>query len=475
MGNGNINILIVDDVPDNITILRKILEDQGYNLSMAPNGEKAIQIASKVVPQLILLDVMMPGQDGFETCKKLKSSWLTHKIPIIFVTGKTAVEDIIRGFKAGGSDYITKPYTEQEILVRVKTHLQLTELKNKNLDWKIIGNSQAIQDLINQIEKVKHIDSNQVHVLIHGESGTGKELVARAIHSFSMFAQGPFIDINCGSIPETLQESELFGHKKGAFTGASEDKKGKLELSNNGVLFLDEISEMGLKTQASILRAIQEKSFYQIGGQKPIHINSFIISACNKDLKKEVENGNFREDLYYRLSVFPIHIPPLRERKEDIPLLVAHFISKYNSELDKNIKSVSGEAMLRLQDYMWPGNIRELSNVLLRSLLLAEGESVELKNLPDEILNAPKPLDKNQNGNKETKDEFFNLEQAKTKYGITLPKDKIIPFKEIEKIALQNALEIAKGNVTFAAEQLGLSRSNLYKLIKTYNLNCAKN
>jgi two-component system nitrogen regulation response regulator NtrX len=475
MEDKNVKILIVDDVPENVTILRTFLENEGYNISMAPNGEKAIEIASKILPQLILLDVMMPGQDGFQTCKKLKDSWLTHKIPIIFVTGKTSVDDIISGFEAGGSDYVTKPFTEQEILVRVKTHLQLTELKNKNLDWKIIGKSQAVQNLINQIEKIKKIDSNQVHVLIHGESGTGKELVARAIHSYSMFSHGPFVDINCGSIAETLQESELFGHQKGAFTDASEDKKGRLELSHDGVLFLDEISEMGLKTQASILRAIQEKSFYRIGGQKPIHINSFIISACNKDLKKEIEKGKFREDLYYRLSVFPIHIPPLRERKEDIPLLVGHFISKFNDELDKEIKSVSGETMLTLQNYQWPGNIRELSNILLRSMLLAEGDTLELNYLPDEILNAPKQNENNGKGEPETDDDSFNLEEAEKEYGITLPKDKIIPIKEIEKIVLQNALEIANGNVTYAAEQLGLSRSNLYKLIKTYNLNYSKN
>ena len=288
-----------------------------------------------------------------------------------------------------------------------------------------------------------------------GESGTGKELMARAIHEESNFSEGLFVDINCGAIPENLQESEFFGHRKGAFTGAIETRKGKLELAHRGTLFLDEVAEMSLNTQVKLLRYLQEKSFERVGEAKTIFTSTRVIAATNKDLKKNVKEGTFREDLYYRLAVFPVTIPPLRERREDIPGLVAHFVEKYKNEFDNEISSVTAEAMEMLTDYYWPGNVRQLENVVYHAMIIAESDCIHLQSLPDDIRTSRK----------------VGVEQTQSISGKDINLEHPIrPFEESVKQTLQKALNLTNGDIPETAKRLKLSRSSFYRMVQKYGL-----
>ena len=290
-----------------------------------------------------------------------------------------------------------------------------------------------------------------------GESGTGKELMARAIHEGSQFSKGLFVDINCGAIPENLQESELFGHRKGAFTGAIEARKGKLELADKGTLFLDEVAEMSFNTQAKLLRYLQEKSFERLGEEKKIFTSTRVIAATNKDLKKKVKEGEFREDLYYRLAVFPVTIPPLRERKEDIPSLAAHFIEKYKNEFDKDILSITSEAMSLLSNYFWPGNVRQLGNVIYQAMILTESSCIDMQSLPEDIKNAMESDDKQARNTSNQHTSFDNEENIR-------------PFEESVRESLQRALDLTDGNIPETAKRLKLSRSSFYRMVQKYGL-----
>jgi transcriptional regulator with PAS, ATPase and Fis domain len=315
----------------------------------------------------------------------------------------------------------------------------------------IVGTSSA---LVDTLDKVRKVGVSNAGVLLLGESGTGKELMARAIHESSRFSKGLFVDINCGAIPENLQESVLFGHNKGSFTGATETQKGRLELADGGTLFLDEVAEMSLNTQVKLLRYLQEKSFERLGGTKKIFTKTRVIAATNKDLNKEIKDGSFREDLYYRLSVFPITIPPLRERKDDIPSLAKHFITLYKKEFEKEISLITPEAMDVLVNYFWPGNVRELGNVIYQAMIMAESDCIDKDSLPSNI--------KNQMTQKEGISNAFQYPFSKGSF--------VEPFDESVRQVLQRALDLTNGDIPETAKKLKLSRSSFYRMVQKYDL-----
>ncbi|RKY01156.1 sigma-54-dependent Fis family transcriptional regulator [Candidatus Poribacteria bacterium] len=425
--NRPVQILIVDDIPANLRILRDALEPEGYNILVAFNGEDALKIARGASPDIILLDVLMPGMDGYEVCRRLKEDPSTRNIPVIFVTVRDDKEGILEGFRAGGVDYITKPFEKEEVLMRVKTHLQiklLTEMlaeRNRELErqaeelkrinrqlqeeiarrrqveterdraearlslisqreakrWGIesfIGRSRTIAAILDDIRKLQN--AGKTNVLIVGESGTGKELVARAIHFGGSRADKPFITVNCSAIPRELAESIFFGHVKGAFTGASSNRKGYFELADGGTLFLDEIGDMPLELQPKILRAIETGTIMPVGSAREKRVDVRIIAATNQDLEAKIADGTFRKDLYFRLAGFVVTVPPLRERREDIPLLVDHFLRMFAAEMGIKCPSISPEAMEALMSYDFPGNVRELKNIIEHALIKSGGSTI---------------------------------------------------------------------------------------------------
>lgn len=415
-------ILIVDDMPDNISVLYETLIRYEYKVLVARDGKSAIEQARLAQPSLILLDVMMPGMDGFETCRRLKHEETTQAIPVIFMTALSETIDKVNGFNMGAVDYITKPFQLAEVLSRINTHLTLRTLQrelqdaNARLEQRVAERTEALSKALAEVEQLKNrlqaentylreeikltqrfdeiitqskrfqkvlrtveqVAPTNTTVLILGESGTGKELLARAVHQLSSRKNRQLVKINCAALPATLIESELFGHEKGAFTGATVQKIGRFELADGGTLFLDELGEMPLDLQAKLLRVLQEGEFERVGSTKTLKVNVRVIAATNRDLETEIEVGRFREDLYYRLNVFPIMSLPLRERKEDIPLLVRHFCTKHGPAIGKTIDVIPQDVLDLLADYHWPGNIRELENVVERSLILSSGRRLEL-------------------------------------------------------------------------------------------------
>lgn len=415
-------ILIVDDVPANIGVLYETLTQFEYKVLVARDGKSAIEQARLAQPDLILLDVMMPGMDGFETCRRLKHDETTKAIPVLFMTALSETIDKVNGFNMGAVDYITKPFQLQEVVARINTHLTLRHLQrelqaaNASLEQRVAERTESLAKALVEVEQLKNqlqaentylreeIKLNQnfeeivsqskpfgrvlrqvaqvaptnTSVLIMGESGTGKELLARAVHNLSSRKKRALVKINCAALPATLIESELFGHEKGAFTGAVTQKIGRFELADGGTIFLDEIGEMPLDLQAKLLRVLQEGEFERVGSAKTLRVNVRVIAATNRDLEKEIDEGRFREDLYYRLNVFPIVSLPLRERKEDIPLLVQHFCQKHGPDVGRTIDVIPPAVIEALTAYHWPGNIRELENVIERSLILSRGRTLEL-------------------------------------------------------------------------------------------------
>lgn len=412
----NARLLIVDDHPKNIQVVGKILSNKGYRSIIAQSGMEALKAAQQGLPDLILLDVMMPEMDGYETCRQLKALPQTKDIPIIFLTAKTEIEDIVQGFEVGAVDYVNKPFNSQELLARIRTHLELKyykdhlahlvaqrtaelqhaydeikqlkdQLQNENIYLReqielhyqhqdIVGKSKALKDVLVQIEQVAPTNST---VLLLGETGTGKEVLARAVHNLSSRQIRTMVKMNCAALPSTLVESELFGHEKGAFTGAISQKMGRFEVANGTTLFLDEIGELPLDLQAKLLRVLQEQQFERLGSSKTIEVDVRLIAATNQNLSKAVQEGRFREDLYYRLNVFPVVIPPLRERPEDIPLLVWSFVKEFETTMGKTIEQIPKRSMDALQQYAWPGNIRELRNVIERAMILSQEELLQIQ------------------------------------------------------------------------------------------------
>ncbi|MGA0556867.1 sigma-54-dependent transcriptional regulator [Larkinella sp. VNQ87] len=415
-------ILIVDDMPNNISVLFETLSRFDYKVLVARDGKSAIEQARLAHPDLILLDIMMPGMDGFETCRRLKHDDQLRSIPVLFMTALSETMDKVNGFNMGAVDYITKPFQLQEVISRINTHLELRRLQrdleeaNTRLEARVAERTESLAKALSEVESLKNrlqaenvylreeikqtsnfeeivsqskafgrvlrqveqVAPTQTTVLILGESGTGKELLARAVHSRSSRKNKALVKINCAALPATLIESELFGHEKGAFTGATTQKMGRFELADGGTLFLDEIGEMPLDLQAKLLRVLQEGEFERVGSTKTVKVSVRIVAATNRDLEKEISEGRFREDLFYRLNVFPIQSLPLRERKEDIPLLVRHFCLKHGPGVGKTITDISQEMLDALMNYHWPGNIRELENVVERSLIISSGHQLEL-------------------------------------------------------------------------------------------------
>jgi formate hydrogenlyase transcriptional activator len=369
-------ILIVDDEPANVDLLEQELADAGYRTHSSSSGESALEAAGKEKPDLVLLDVMMGGIDGYETCRRLKAADATRPIPVIFLTALSDSFEKVRGFGAGAVDYVTKPFDLEELLARIRTHLALRkEIREKALaETPVAAPSDLLvgelRGLRAQIAQVAATDST---VLLQGETGTGKELVARAIHEAGARRERPMVAVNCAALPRELVESELFGHEKGAFTGAAQQRRGRFEMAEGGTLLLDEVGELPPEAQAKLLRVLQERSFERVGGSKTLRADVRLIAATNRDLQAKVQAGAFRSDLFYRLNVFPITVPPLRERRGDIPDLVQHLAGKAARKLGRNLEAISPAFLERAAAHPWPGNVRELENVIERALIMSGG------------------------------------------------------------------------------------------------------
>ena len=374
------SILVVDDEEAIVSSLGRILQDEGYEVAVAKSGVEALKIYTVDPPDLMLLDIWMPEMDGLETLRRVKE--LVPTAQVMVMSGHGSIETAVKAIKLGAYDYIEKPLSLENVTLRVKHALEQFRLEEENRSlrtkvqrkFELVGQSPAMQQLRQLIDTAGPTNSR---VLVGGENGTGKELVARAIHLQSARADRPFVAVNCAAIPETLIESELFGHEKGSFSGATSMKRGQFEQADGGTLFLDEIGDMSLNTQAKVLRALQEQQFNRVGGTKLLKVDVRVLAASNKDLMKEIEKGTFREDLYYRLNVVPIVVPPLRERREDIPLLIRHFMKLHAEEQGLRTKEVTPDAMAVFQQYEWPGNIRELRNLIERLMIMVPGNVID--------------------------------------------------------------------------------------------------
>src|SRR5688572_9221019 len=367
------HILVVDDEPAIQTALRGVLEDEGYRVTTVGNGVDALRLVTEDTPDVVFLDIWMPKKDGLDTLADLKRA--RPEAPVIMISGHGTIDTAVKATRLGAYDFIEKPLSLEKMLVTVTRALEHTRLERENASLKarldlrmeIIGGSEAMRVLREQIATAA---PSSGRVLVHGENGSGKELVARAVHTQSARREGPFVEVNCAAIPEELIESELFGHEKGSFTGAVARRRGKFEGADGGTLFLDEIGDMSVKTQAKVLRALEEQSFERVGGRDVVKVDVRVIAASNRDLQSLIALGHFREDLYYRLNVIPIEVPALRTRKDDIPLLVDHFIAIFCAENGKRPKTLDGEALAYFLAYDWPGNVRELRNMVERLVIM---------------------------------------------------------------------------------------------------------
>jgi len=439
-------ILVVDDEEQMRDLLAKVLERKGYEVSVCGDGAEALALLEREPADLVITDVRMPGLNGMEALRAVKE--LNPEIVVLIMTAFGSIDQAVQAVKEGAYDYINKPFKIDEILLTIQKALEerhlrhevstlRQELRTRYHFENLIGKSRAMQEVFGLIEQVAGSRST---VMVYGKSGTGKELVAKAIHYNSPRSAKAFVAVNCAAIPAELLESELFGHEKGAFTGAIATKVGKFELATGGTLFLDEIGHMRLDLQAKILRALQEREIERVGGTRTIKIDVRVLAATNRDLKKAIEDGTFREDLYYRLNVVPITLPPLRQRREDIPLLVEHFIAKYNREFARKVKSFSAGAMAALYQYDWPGNVRELENVIERAVALAQSETISLRELPLEISILGG-------------DVIEDIQKA----GLTLREAR----SHFERQYILNILDKVQWNQTEAARVLGLHRNTL--------------
>jgi DNA-binding NtrC family response regulator len=444
-------ILIVDDEENLRTGMATMLEEEGFEVYEAENGRVALERLEQNVFDLIITDYKMNEMDGMKFLAQVTEHFPSLKV--IMVTGYGSIEDAVTAMKLGAINYLTKPVKPKELVKTVKTVLQVdediattAEEKRKRLQkyhhfFNLVGQSKAMQQVYKRIKEVAKTD---IAVMIVGESGTGKEMVAQAIHQMSNRADKPFVAINTGAIPRELVASELFGHLKGAFTGAIADKKGKFEEADGGTLFLDEIGTMDMPTQISLLRVLENQVIERVGSNKPIQVDVRVIAATNDDLEKMIEQNSFREDLFYRLNVFAIELPPLRERKGDIPYLANYYREMFNIELGKNVEGFTERAMAAMETYHWPGNVRELRNAVLRSVLSAVNQ-IDLKNLPTQVL---KP----------------GLAQV----NITFKPG--TPLSEVEKTMILETLKAVRGNKLKAANILGISRRSLYNKLEEYGI-----
>ncbi|MDP1823145.1 MAG: sigma-54 dependent transcriptional regulator [Archangium sp.] len=452
-------ILVVDDEANLRKVLAAILRKDGYEVAVAEDGEQAMAEFEKNGADVIITDLVMPKLGGMDILHKVRAS--RSVVPVIIITAHGTVDSAVEAIKLGAFDYITKPFEHAEIRSVVAKAARTQEANQGHVApdgsarKSIIGGGNHMEDLFKIIDKVADTPST---VLITGESGTGKELVATALHQGSSRRDKPLIKINCAAIPKDLMESELFGYERGAFTGAVSSKPGRFELADGGTLFLDEIGEVPIEMQVKLLRVLQESEFERVGGIKTTHVDVRLIAATNRDLEKETEAGRFRKDLFYRLNVVPIVLPPLRARADDIPQLVVHFIEKYNKRLNKKIENISDEALVLLQAWPWPGNIRELENLMERVLLFADGPRIEVKDLPEGVRSGM-----------QSAPSFFS--GATPAPGETPLKDFLKQKQaEIEKSFIVQALAKTEGNVTRAAKLLQISRKSLQTKMKEFGL-----
>jgi len=459
---GKERILIVDDEEHMRFLIREVLEKEDYEVIEADNGKKAVDLCKADDVDLVILDYKMPVMDGLKALKAILVD--DPRMLVLMVTAHDTRELALEAIRSGAYDYFTKPFDVKEMRIVVRRALekrsleeqvtQLAEEVEEQLqNTQMIGDGPAMQPVYETIRKVAGSD---VSVLISGESGTGKELVAKAIHYSSPRRDHPFLAINCAAIPDTLLESELFGHEKGSFTGADARKIGKFELAAGGTLFLDEIGDMNLSTQAKILRVLQEREFQRVGGTRTISTTARIISATNKNLVEAVKEGSFREDLYFRLNVIPIFVPALRERGEDLPLLVEHFIHVSNMRFDKNVQRLSSEVRSIFERYDWPGNIRQLENVLYRATILAGGDEIVAEDLPPEVLEPQAP--------------HVEVESVAASADAPLQSQTKQMTESMERQIILQALERCKWRRGVTAEQLGISRRSLLRKMKKYNI-----
>ena len=451
-------VLIVDDEEDIRKSIGGILKDEGFQVREAENGPKALEAVDEALPDLVLLDIWMEGyEQGLETLERFNEDY--PYLPVITISGHGTIETAVKATKSGAFDYIEKPLSYDKILVTVNNALELQRLTDENLflrdktakRFQLTGQSPAIQELKKQIELVAPTNA---WVLISGENGTGKELVAHTIHRMSKRGDRALVEVNCAAIPEELIESELFGHEKGAFTGAISRKRGRFDQAHNSSLFLDEIGDMSLKTQAKILRILQEQKFERVGGTRTITVEVRVIAATNKKLEEEIEKGTFRQDLYYRLNVIPIHVPPLRDRLDDIPLLVNDFLEEYCRENNTELKSITDQALEVLMTLEWPGNVRELKNLVERMVIMTPGPVIEsVDHFIGRLPLAP--------ARQSIMDQVTNL---------TFREARAVFDREFIKAKLNQY----GGNVTQTAEAVDLDRTSLHKKMKSLGLNGIK-
>jgi len=445
------SILIIDDEKNILESLDGILTDEGFDVSTAASAEEGLEKVEAALPDLILLDIWLPGKDGIAALKEISAAH--PDIPIIMISGHGTIETAVKATKLGAYDFLEKPLSLEKVVLTVEHALEQRRLREENRalagkvqgKYELIGSTEPIERLRKDIRRVAPTNS---WVLITGENGTGKELVARNIYLFSNRATKPFVAVNCAAIPEELIESELFGHEKGAFTGATAAKKGKFDMADTGTLFLDEIGDMSLKTQAKILRILEEQSFERVGGTKKIKVDVRVVAATNKDLKQEIQKGTFREDLYHRLNVIPFHVPTLRDRAADVRLFVEHFIKVFSEEIKTARPVVSKEAVAVLEGYAWPGNVRELRNLMERLVIMSPSNSIGVEDLPDYVCG----------GQGEGGSAFLSgdsLKEARNGF---------------ERAFIIKKLKECDGNIAKTAETIGIERSHLYRKIKFYGI-----
>ena len=444
-------ILIVDDEVGIQESLTGVLEDEGYTTAVAGSGEACLELLRKHDFDAVLLDIWLPGIDGLETLEKIRA--LSEAPEVIMISGHGTIETAVRATKLGAYDFLEKPLSIDKTLILIKNAIDAKRLHQENRDLRkqlvprsvIVGESVPIKALRQQINVMAPTNGR---VLIFGESGTGKELAAHAIHAHSLRKDETFVEVNCAAIPEDLIESELFGHLKGSFPAAAGDKDGKFQKAHGGTLFLDEIGDMSLKTQAKVLRTLDEQRFTPVGSDHAITVDARVIASTNKDLDEEISRGNFREDLFYRLNVIPFYVPPLRERKQDVPLLARHFLKEFSATYGRRPREISDDAIETLMRYSWPGNIRELKNVIERIVIMNPTTTrFDRKQLP--------PLVHRDGTRRNVNGEFSTLHQARAAY---------------ERDYILKKLDESHGNISRAAEVLGLERSHLYRKMKTLGI-----
>ncbi|UCD91322.1 MAG: sigma-54-dependent Fis family transcriptional regulator [Desulfobacterales bacterium] len=446
------SILIVDDEPSILKSLSGLLSDEGFEIETASNGYEALKIIDAESPDLVLLDIWMPGIDGIETLKEIKKN--NPFIQVIIISGHGTIETAVKATKLGAFDLIEKPLSIDKVIVAINNALNFRRLEEENRYLRkktlekhsITGSSPNIMALKEQIEVVA---PTEAWVMITGENGTGKELVARTIHQLSVRADQSIIDVNCAAIPEELIESELFGHEKGAFTGATAKKRGKFEIANKGTIFLDEIGDMSLKTQSKLLRVLQEQQFQRVGGSRTLSVDVRVIAASNKNLEDEIDKGRFREDIYYRLNVIPIEVPPLRDRIEDMDLLVDTFFHESSKQNRSNKKVMTREALDLLCNYHWPGNVRELKNLIERLVIMVEKDVIDTSDIP-----APY--------NPDIKEDVAPAENQLFLFDLFKDAKKAFEREFIHRKLLKH-----NNNITKTAESIGVERSYLHKKLKT--------